>query len=135
MEATCSSRNLVDFQQTAWNYIPECRTLQTFYCCILEKSWSETICHLACHLNFSCSWHLYQSTKPISSWLTLLQNERMNSVMNYHSSVLVCIFRVPVKYAVEAAWVCILYPVSSALHKYFKAVCSLVFYFCGCISR
>jgi hypothetical protein len=28
MEATCSSKTLVDFQQTTWHYIPEDRTLQ-----------------------------------------------------------------------------------------------------------
>jgi hypothetical protein len=27
MEATCSSKTSVDFQQTAWHYIPEDRTL------------------------------------------------------------------------------------------------------------
>jgi hypothetical protein len=32
MEATCSSKTLVDFQRTTWHYIPEDRTLGWVLC-------------------------------------------------------------------------------------------------------
>jgi hypothetical protein len=42
MEVTCSSKTSVDFQQTAWCYIPEDRTLHNHHCenpkpCIMSK--------------------------------------------------------------------------------------------------
>jgi hypothetical protein len=37
MDATCSSKTSVDFQRTAWNYIPRDRTLQNHFSENLES--------------------------------------------------------------------------------------------------
>jgi hypothetical protein len=42
MEVTCSSKTLVDFQQTIWRYIPEDRTLP-YYVVRLERFYNIPI--------------------------------------------------------------------------------------------
>jgi hypothetical protein len=49
MEAACSSKTVVDFQQTAWRYIPEDRTLQDV---ILFQGMLGWPVHEKCHVCF-----------------------------------------------------------------------------------